>query len=1461
MSSTPPRNKWGRFDFWVSKIKKHPRSNAETPDPTPSSRNATQTSNALGGTSRMQSTTPVPHDMSTTPPPTIEDSVTGGLTPPSLHEQASFVGPRTPDFQKNTADRPRFQHVGAALKGLCQSAGVFPPLQAIITDVISCFETLEIDSTYETEYEALLLELQTLSDSLAYHVPRSNSAHMSDCITRMKKSIAKQTEVIKKRRDQPLERNLEKAEQYRQEVLRAYRGIESAFRQLQTDATMDIWSSVGEQTANSRLHQLFPSRLAPHNSTLSTEVDRRACTKHTRTQILLELDQWSADPQKPNVYWMNGMAGTGKTTIAYTFAESLKRRGLLGASFFCTRASSECQDVGQIIPTITYQLARYSMSFQSAVVKVLGSDPDIGTRAIAEQCEQLIKEPLAQVKDVIPGGLVVVIDALDECNNANGVRTILDVLFRITPNLPLKFFITSRPEPIIRHRIEALSDLNRSMCVLHEIEKWMVEADIELYLREELDDSVSDQNLSQLAKLSGNLFIYAATAIRYIRPTGTIVDPDRLETILISSTNSGFQHSDINELYTTILEAAVHQSGRDSQEQQQMRLILWTAVCTREPVNIDTLAALTGIKATKVNTLLQSLYSVLHVSRATSMITTLHASFPDFMFGEARSSKFYCDEAKHSQLLAKQCFQVMEAQLRFNICSLETSFIPDREVQDLEDRITSAEWTERVPISATAILDGGAKPEAYAGQRDEHAVGAQAMDGGKVEDISSDLSKLLNDFVDLRVKVCCRICFRSRHRIYTSRHWHFAITQVSVHKQYWGRTRGLLSLKGSAMEQSQTPLLAAWSIRSGALSLAFSPDGILSQRTVACLWLCDKTILVRDAQTGTCIYDAIKGHEGGVTSALFSPDGKHILSGSWDQTTRMWDSGDSSLIPNSIKHHPDEINCTAFSPDGKHVACGLWSNKSPIIVYNASTSESLPFSFAAHRTSVESIAFSPHGKHLVTGHRSGDLRVWSLQDGTPTHSPPTVHSNTITSIRFSPLGDKLVTASYDRCVYIWDVENGYSNPCLLGTHDDWVFSAVFSPDGTRVASCSHDRTLKMWNAFHSTSSHTSRWTAPTKAVYSVAISPDGSRIAAAGGDKAIYMFNTRDGTAALEPLVAHTGEIHSVVFSGNGRYLVSGSNDKRMCLWDTASGKLLSNPVAGHENFICSVSFSPDSRQVVSASWDKTIRMWHVDDGALTPTDLVGTHDSRVNSAVFSPDGARIVSGCDDRKIRMWDSQTLSLLFDLFRSQQHEERIWSVTFSSDGKLIASGSDDGTIFIFDSHSGEMVLGPLKAHQDSVRSVLFSPDGNHIVSGSADRRVGVWRVEDGAPACEPLEGHQSGISSMACSPEGAYIVSGSWDSTIRVWKVLGRGVVSNSSQSASSTSDQREPHRAIAGGLKIDSDGWARNRSSQLLFWVPSHLHFLFPSLKTVHYIGPEGTLQMDYSNPLLLGDEWYRCFVG
>ncbi|ELU37450.1 WD40 domain-containing protein [Rhizoctonia solani AG-1 IA] len=463
-----------------------------------------------------------------------------------------------------------------------------------------------------------------------------------------------------------------------------------------------------------------------------------------------------------------------------------------------------------------------------------------------------------------------------------------------------------------------------------------------------------------------------------------------------------------------------------------------------------------------------------------------------------------------------------------------------------------------------------------------------------------------------------------------------------------------------------------------------------------------------------------------------------------------------------------------------------------------------------------------------------------------------LHSQEITSIRFSPLGDKLVTGSHDRCLYIWDAENGYSSPCLLGTHDDHVSSAAFSPDGTQVASCSQ-RGVKMWNALHSTSAHTSRLNTPTEGVCSIAISPDGSRIAAAGFDKVIYMFNAHDGTPILEPLVAHTNTIFSVAFSPNGRYLVSGGL-VGICLWDATSGKLLSGPLRAYEGWIRSISFSPDSRHVVSASQDKSLRMWEVDDGTLTPTDLVGRHEDWVNSATFSPDGKRVVSGCRDGKIRMWGSKTLSLVFDPFGSQEHTGGINSVTFSFDGRLVASGSSDGTICIFDSHSGGLVLGPLKAHRTSVQSVVFSPDSYYVVSGSVDGSVRVWRVSDGAPACEPLEGHQDWVDSVVYSSDGAYIVSGSRDSTIRVWKAPETGATPGPSKLDPLTADLRESHRAIAGGLTIDDDGWARNRDSQLLFWVPSDLLKLFPRLESVYTIGPEGILHTDYNQPLLLGEE-------
>ncbi|KAJ1300929.1 hypothetical protein OPQ81_003355 [Rhizoctonia solani] len=231
--------------------------------------------------------------------------------------------------------------------------------------------------------------------------------------------------------------------------------------------------------------------------------------KSNRGQNLL--DEWNA--------------GTGKTTIAYSFCERLSDTGKLAASFFCTRTSQEYREAKRIIPTIAYQLARFSAPFRYALCGALDKDPDVSSRIPSKQFELLLAKPLHKVRDNMAKNLVVVIDALDECSDPHVVELVLRIRFRFASDLPVKFFVTSRPEPVIRGSMLAgIAECDRphSILYLHEIEKSLVQADIKLYLKDELRYMLPSHcaDIQELAEQAGNLFIYAATAVRYIQSPG-----------------------------------------------------------------------------------------------------------------------------------------------------------------------------------------------------------------------------------------------------------------------------------------------------------------------------------------------------------------------------------------------------------------------------------------------------------------------------------------------------------------------------------------------------------------------------------------------------------------------------------------------------------------------------------------------------------------------------------------------------------------------------------------------------------------------------------------------------------------------------------------------------------------------------------------------------------------------------
>ena len=209
--------------------------------------------------------------------------------------------------------------------------------------------------------------------------------------------------------------------------------------------------------------------------------DRQGCLKGTRESILDEIETWTKDFNRPRVYWLNGLAGTGKSTIAQTTAERVFADGRLGASFFCSRDYSDRSDLHFIFPTLAVQLARRYPEFRSIFIPLVQSDPDITHESLCNQMKKLIVGPLE--KSAI--STVIVIDALDECKDDESASAILSVLGEFLSQIPkVKFFLTGRPEPRIREGFRLhLPAETTDVFVLHNVGLNIVNNDIRWFLK------------------------------------------------------------------------------------------------------------------------------------------------------------------------------------------------------------------------------------------------------------------------------------------------------------------------------------------------------------------------------------------------------------------------------------------------------------------------------------------------------------------------------------------------------------------------------------------------------------------------------------------------------------------------------------------------------------------------------------------------------------------------------------------------------------------------------------------------------------------------------------------------------------------------------------------------------------------------------------------------------------------
>ena len=397
---------------------------------------------------------------------------------------------------------------------------------------------------------------------------------------------------------------------------------------------------------------------------------RNGCTEDTRKAILDTLRMWASDNTTTKVYWLNGMAGTGKTTIAYSFSEILNDSESLGGTFFSSHLRVDTSDVRCIIPTICLQLAakKFFPSLCHLILDVVEDNPDCKSWRIAKQFQNFIVKPLtAAYRDtsniVFP---VIVLDALDECSGPPLVAELLSVILKHSKSLPLKFFIASRPE--IRLKESFAKPWTHSNFILHEVEKELVKADIELYIERWLNmhgnshDWPPKDEVGRLANMSGALFFYAATVCKYIAQKGTPGMSQRLSDVVDSNLEetSGVTHP-LNILYERILDAAY--AFTNEREKKNIDKILTAVVYVCNPLSVAAISSLMEMPINHIEAALSSLHSLIYIpSQGPEMpISTFHASFSDFITTqlEFHSSKHYLDPCISHRHLAHQCLELM----------------------------------------------------------------------------------------------------------------------------------------------------------------------------------------------------------------------------------------------------------------------------------------------------------------------------------------------------------------------------------------------------------------------------------------------------------------------------------------------------------------------------------------------------------------------------------------------------------------------------------------------------------------------------------------------------------------------------------------------------------------------------------------------------------------------------------
>jgi len=447
------------------------------------------------------------------------------------------------------------------------------------------------------------------------------------------------------------------------------------------------------------------------------EYNRTICLNGTRLDVIKFIIDWIADESddRKSVLWLNGLAGSGKSTLSTTIALTMRDLHLLGAFFFFDRDIPE-RNAPTLIRTLTYQLALFDVSIGAEISRIAESIPRIAEMPLDFQFTNLLSAQALKLVKWSGGPVVVIIDALDECGNKTERKVLMQALSKGFSNLPsfMRVIVVSRPETDIE---DTLSSHEAVHPYLLDIDSVATQEDISEFLRHRFSDIrrtmkhfqlganwPSDDKIRSLTNSAGGLFVWASTACLYIES----YDPDeRLNKLITQQFNVDTcgPFIQLDRLYKTGLQSAGLWDN-DSFRTDCCN-VFGAILCARIPLShsmIDSLLALPRSRSSLES--ISRLGCVLHISE-TEGIRTLHPSFHDYLSRRCSSEPWSINLELHNERLARHCIQFLDNTLRENICGLTLPHPVQNESPSDAVSYACRFWVEHICLIMHAANDIG----------------------------------------------------------------------------------------------------------------------------------------------------------------------------------------------------------------------------------------------------------------------------------------------------------------------------------------------------------------------------------------------------------------------------------------------------------------------------------------------------------------------------------------------------------------------------------------------------------------------------------------------------------------------------------------------------------------------------------------------------------------------------------